>query len=279
MLVQHLQQSKDAACQRARNEHEASMRQPTRRSHHHRVQAARSRSQNHSSDGDTAPVLDDSAGDADPVTVPFDGDYYGTADDYAPEDLPFDDGDEGEPQMEAGDDDDGEDEGEDEDEGDDNNNVDDGAVGNDLIELQGSMRGTGGGDANHYPGPMASDLDSDTGPTPMDVDATARDRDPSPEPADPRDAQTHLRQSPVRVIHFGGQAGKPVDLSSTAAQSKGTGYKIYAHEVDPKSQNPYAPFTSRVDWEVAHWAKLRGSGSTAFSDLLAIEEVHPQHIQ
>ncbi|KAI0736336.1 hypothetical protein C8Q72DRAFT_985880 [Fomitopsis betulina] len=52
------------------------------------------------------------------------------------------------------------------------------------------------------------------------------------------------------------------------------GYKTYAQEVDPKSENPYAPFASRLDWEITHWAKLRGSGSTAFSDLLAIEEVH-----
>ena len=37
--------------------------------------------------------------------------------------------------------------------------------------------------------------------------------------------------------------------------------------------NPWAPFSSRVDWEIAKWAKLRGAGSTAFSDLLAIEGV------
>jgi hypothetical protein len=37
--------------------------------------------------------------------------------------------------------------------------------------------------------------------------------------------------------------------------------------------NPWAPFSSRIDWEIAKWAKLRGAGSTAFSDLLAIEGV------
>ncbi|THU75106.1 hypothetical protein K435DRAFT_591247, partial [Dendrothele bispora CBS 962.96] len=35
----------------------------------------------------------------------------------------------------------------------------------------------------------------------------------------------------------------------------------------------WAPFNSRMDWEVARWAKLRGTGSTAFSDLLDIEGV------
>ncbi|KAJ7926370.1 hypothetical protein B0H13DRAFT_2229408 [Mycena leptocephala] len=34
--------------------------------------------------------------------------------------------------------------------------------------------------------------------------------------------------------------------------------------------NPYAPFKSKVDWEIAKWAKFRGAGSTAFTDLLNI---------
>lgn len=46
----------------------------------------------------------------------------------------------------------------------------------------------------------------------------------------------------------------------------------YLGDVDASS-NFWAPFTSKLDWEVAKWAKLRGAGSTAFSDLLAIEGV------
>ncbi|KAJ7703809.1 hypothetical protein B0H14DRAFT_3099824 [Mycena olivaceomarginata] len=44
---------------------------------------------------------------------------------------------------------------------------------------------------------------------------------------------------------------------------------------DSAASSPYAPFTSKMDWdsEIARWAKLRGSGSTAFNDLLAIEGV------
>ncbi|KAG2365018.1 hypothetical protein BDR07DRAFT_1470591 [Suillus spraguei] len=40
------------------------------------------------------------------------------------------------------------------------------------------------------------------------------------------------------------------------------------------SENPYSPFSSRMDWEIAQWAKLRGPSSTAFSDLLSIEGVN-----
>ncbi|KAG1827144.1 uncharacterized protein BJ212DRAFT_1294494 [Suillus subaureus] len=40
---------------------------------------------------------------------------------------------------------------------------------------------------------------------------------------------------------------------------------------DSNTDNIYAPFTSKIDWEMAQWAKLQGPSSTAFSDLLSIE--------
>jgi hypothetical protein len=39
----------------------------------------------------------------------------------------------------------------------------------------------------------------------------------------------------------------------------------------------WAPFRSQHDWEIAHWAKMRGLTSSAFSDLLAIPEVRPTY--
>jgi hypothetical protein len=48
----------------------------------------------------------------------------------------------------------------------------------------------------------------------------------------------------------------------------------YASSIDNlNAENPYAPFASQMDWEVAQWAKLRGPSSTAFSDLLSIDGV------
>src|SRR6266702_2616706 len=35
----------------------------------------------------------------------------------------------------------------------------------------------------------------------------------------------------------------------------------------------WAPFRSQCDWEVAHWAKMRGPSSSAVTELLAIPEV------
>lgn len=49
--------------------------------------------------------------------------------------------------------------------------------------------------------------------------------------------------------------------------------KRYRAAVSGQDKNPWAPFNSKRDWEVALWAKLRGPGSTAFSDLLSIPGV------
>ncbi|TFK86346.1 hypothetical protein K466DRAFT_576448 [Polyporus arcularius HHB13444] len=40
-----------------------------------------------------------------------------------------------------------------------------------------------------------------------------------------------------------------------------------------EGDNPYAPFLSHLDWEVAKWAKMRGPGSTAVTELLQIKDL------
>lgn len=48
----------------------------------------------------------------------------------------------------------------------------------------------------------------------------------------------------------------------------------YARNVCKDAGNDvWAPFASEVDWKIAKWAKLCGTGSTAFTDLLSIEGV------
>ena len=81
-----------------------------------------------------------------------------------------------------------------------------------------------------------------------------------------------LRSPPSHVSHFGGQAGKPISDSSL----RSSGYNGYKEYVGA-TRNEWAPFVSRLDWEIASWAKLRGPGSTAFSELLSIDGVF--HLQ
>ena len=61
------------------------------------------------------------------------------------------------------------------------------------------------------------------------------------------------------------RAGQPLSREET----RDSGYASALGGGD----NPWAPFNSKKDWEIARWAKLRGMGSTSFSELLAIDGV------
>ena len=53
------------------------------------------------------------------------------------------------------------------------------------------------------------------------------------------------------------------------------GYQRYASSLGDEENEPseWAPFSTRLEWEVARWAKLRGPSSTALSELLQIDGV------
>lgn len=73
-------------------------------------------------------------------------------------------------------------------------------------------------------------------------------------------------------------AARIVRYSSTNPHSRAGAVVSYVYQsVDDhysgglgSPRNSWAPFTLEIDWKVANWAKMRGPGSTAFSDLLAI---------
>ncbi|KAJ3963659.1 hypothetical protein EV361DRAFT_985417 [Lentinula raphanica] len=87
----------------------------------------------------------------------------------------------------------------------------------------------------------------------------------------------------IHVQVFGGRAGAPLPgLQPHATRDSSDGYGWYQSRIPGSEKNIWAPFTSKMDWELAHWAKLRGAGSTAFSDLLAIQDAlygNPDHCQ
>ncbi|KII87233.1 hypothetical protein PLICRDRAFT_30651 [Plicaturopsis crispa FD-325 SS-3] len=78
-------------------------------------------------------------------------------------------------------------------------------------------------------------------------------------------AEDKLRQEPI-ISHFPSpRAGEPLRReASTYSQYR---EKVYEHN------NVWAPFSSRLDWEFAQWAKTRGPGSTAVSELLEIKGI------
>lgn len=70
------------------------------------------------------------------------------------------------------------------------------------------------------------------------------------------------------VQEFGGLAGTPIE-----EEAELPAFESYSQHLDGSPDNPYRPFTHLIDWSVAQWAKVRGPGDTAFTDLLKIEGV------
>ena len=82
-----------------------------------------------------------------------------------------------------------------------------------------------------------------------------------------RDMEEALRR-PAQTVPFPVQtAGKPVPNRNTQS----AGYAHYSRLF--RGRNPWLPFQSHIDWAIAWWAKLRGPGSNAFTELLKIEGV------
>lgn len=78
-------------------------------------------------------------------------------------------------------------------------------------------------------------------------------------------AEARLVNKPF-IVKFEGRAGQTYPhpgLDQNAA---------YARDIG-NVHNPFSPFSSKLEWDVARWAKLRGPSSTAFTELMSIEGV------
>ncbi|KAJ7269176.1 hypothetical protein C8J57DRAFT_1066810 [Mycena rebaudengoi] len=96
---------------------------------------------------------------------------------------------------------------------------------------------------------------------------------PAPEcPSPSRETRTivedRFHADPIVEKFPGARAGEPISTRHAASAEE-----QYGAALGREAHNPYMPFTSKMDWDIAHWAKLRGSGSTAFTDLLKIPGV------
>jgi hypothetical protein len=110
-------------------------------------------------------------------------------------------------------------------------------------------------------------------PPPLEDDPTTPDmEDPSPDDSlhDRGRAEPSLENHPY-IVKFPDKAAGAVYSSSGLTENQ-----HYEQKVGDESQmNPYAPFASKLEWEIGRWAKLRGPSSTAFNELMAIEGVSP----
>ncbi|KAL7279210.1 hypothetical protein ACG7TL_007050 [Trametes sanguinea] len=94
--------------------------------------------------------------------------------------------------------------------------------------------------------------------------------DAAPEREERQRAEAELRSRTHVVPYPDARAGAPIAFHSLPTLS---GYKLYEQLVGTTDSAPYWPFASAMDWRIAHWAKTRGPGSTALTDLLEIEDL------
>jgi len=94
------------------------------------------------------------------------------------------------------------------------------------------------------------------------------DSQPSPSPGDLRN-RTWVTP---KVVEFPNpHVGEPMQLVDSTNDA-------YAALLGGDAgSNPYSPFASKLDWEVAKWAKLQGPSSTSLAELLKLEEVGLSH--
>jgi hypothetical protein len=80
-------------------------------------------------------------------------------------------------------------------------------------------------------------------------------------------AEAELNNKPYAVKFSGGKAGAVyTDWDHV------DGNTTYTLQIN-NPNNPFSPFSSQIEWEIAHWAKTRGPSSTAFTELMSIEGV------
>ena len=121
------------------------------------------------------------------------------------------------------------------------------------------------GSESSHPGwePPISTTDIDA----MSVSSDNVDSGPSPSYVPPEELRERTWVAPKVTKFPSPHAGKPLRSVDPAND-------IYATRLGNHSEsNPYRPFASKIDWEVAKWAKLRGPSSTSLADLLKIEGV------
>jgi len=82
-------------------------------------------------------------------------------------------------------------------------------------------------------------------------------------------AEEDLQKRPFVVKFTKGRAGEIYANQRVDENNLNASYKRKV----ANSENPYSPFSSKLEWEIAQWAKMRGPGSTAFNELMGIEGV------
>jgi hypothetical protein len=109
----------------------------------------------------------------------------------------------------------------------------------------------------------------DDGTTDIDPQKQCVNVPDDPAPHSPHPSMNLQSEVKVEITPFPSKtAGTPV-TNGTHQQAHYEAYRARMGNAD----NVYAPFCSKVDWEIARWAKTHGPSSVAVSELLGIDGV------
>lgn len=174
--------------------------------------------------------------DADELPEPFEGDLFGSADEYSHEDFPLPPG------------------SEDEDEEDED----------DVDSLEGGWEPK-----------VNQNIDGDNDQMDIEVDESNPSSHPPPDAEARQQAEGRFVRKPI-VVGFNNAQGRNAGAPIRTTNSE---HEAYQNALPASSEsNIFAPFSSKMDWMIADWAKTRGPSATAFSELLGIEGVRT-HLQ
>ena len=95
----------------------------------------------------------------------------------------------------------------------------------------------------------------------INVDADTHQEEPSPDD----------HQGPDKVFIEGFPSSHAAAAVPNDQANIEMDYDCYRSQCG--NSNEYAPFTSRINWDIAHWAKVHGITSTAVTELLRINGV------
>lgn len=119
-----------------------------------------------------------------------------------------------------------------------------------------------------------SDMDQSNNPSSSGTSSPSHNDSPEqPHESNPRERiEIGLRAKIHRVLYpLSSTAGQPIAAESTSsAHGAYTQYEASLRSSTGSTENVYAPFASRINWQMAYWAKQRRVGSIAFTDLLKI---------
>ncbi|KAI0069916.1 hypothetical protein K474DRAFT_1609646 [Panus rudis PR-1116 ss-1] len=145
-------------------------------------------------------------------------------------------------------------------------------------DAPGEPSSSGSSSSSNSPHPSPSPPSSPSlsaSPGPAVSSGSSSDTSRSSTPADhlaslaARNARLRVEKALRQDIHIKpfpfDTAGAPLDERDPAAHA------VYGANVHGSEQNPYAPFTSEMDWKLAEWAKKHNIGSNAFTELLSID--------